>query len=116
MSVRYSGDAEVRLEYDRGDGVYDGRVSDPHLIFDGWVPLNRRFARDPTCSEAYDDAARRLAKLAQDSAREDGRAFMLEYERSRTRLGNRDVGRNTNRAPPIRIRRGYQAPCPLEDL
>lgn len=99
MSVRYSGDAEVRLAYDRKGRVYRGRVSDPALRFRGWVPLDRGFARDPTCPEAYDDAARRLAELARDWARSEGLRFMVDENRS-----------------GVRIRRGFQAPCPLEDL
>ena len=99
MSVRYSGDTEIRLRHNRRDGSYEGVVVDPHLRFRGWVPVTRKFARDPQCSEAYDDAAKRLAALAERWARSERRRFMIE---------------STNNA--IRIRRGYQSPCPLEDL
>ena len=101
MSTRYSADAVVRLKYDRDKrgGYYEGTVSDPGLWFKGWVSSTRRFARDPTCPEAYDDAARRLAQLAQRWARENDREFMVEEENGR-----------------VRIRRGFQSACPLEDL
>lgn len=99
MSIRYSGDAEVRLTFDKRKRHYRGQVVDPHLRFNGWVSLHRRFARDPTCSEAYDDAARRLAELAEQWARSENRHFLVELERN-----------------GVRIRRGFQAPCPLEDV
>lgn len=100
MSIRYSGDAEVRLGFDDAQRVYRGTVSDPNRTFRGWVPLSRAFRRDPTCSEAYDDAARRLAENAQRWARGRGRAFMVEQGKG---------GR-------VSLRRVYQSPCPLEDL
>lgn len=99
MSIRYSGDAEVRLAYDPRERRYRGQVVDPYLRYHGWVPVHRRFARDPACSEAYDDAAKRLAHLAEQWAKSEDRNFMVE-------LGH----------DGIRIRRGFQAPCPLEDL
>lgn len=100
MSIRYSGDAEIRFKkYDRRQKRYLGQVVDPHLVFDGWVPVHPKFTHDPTCSEAYDDAARRLAHLAMEWAKHEKREFMLESD---------DDG--------VRIRRGFQAPCPLEDF
>ena len=100
MSIRFSGDTEVRLHYDPDADEYRGTVVDPYLRFRGAVPVSRRFARDVACSDAYDDAARRLARVAQRWANSRKRGFMLEQLRDGT----------------IRIRRGYQAPCPLEDL
>lgn len=101
MSIRYSADTEIRLQHGRdAEGhFYRGTVSDPRLRFRGWVVPSRRFTRDPTCPEAYDDAARRLAELAQRWARENDREFMVQEEDGR-----------------VRIRRGFQAPCPLEDF
>lgn len=98
MSIRFSGDAEVRLSYDNRKRVYRGTVVDPYLRFRGWVPRSQRFERDPTCSEAYDDAARRLATVANRWATSEGLRFMVEENEE-------GVG----------IRRGFQAPCPLED-
>ena len=99
MSVRYSGDTEIRLHHNERDRRYEGVVVDPYLRFRGWVPTTRKFARDPQCSDAYDDAAKRLAALAERWARSERRRFMIE---------------STNNG--IRIRRGFQSPCPLEDL
>lgn len=99
MSVRFSGDAEVRLSYDKDERTYRGTVVDPYLRFRGWVSLSRRFKRDPTCPDAYDDAARRLATIANRWATSQGLRFMVEEE------NEGGVG----------IRRGFQAPCPLED-
>ena len=99
MSVRYSGDTEIRLRHNDARDSYEGVVVDPNLRFRGWVPVRRKFARDPQCSEAYDDAAERLAALAERWARSERRKFAVEF----THDG-------------IRVRRGFQAPCPLEDL
>lgn len=107
MSVRYSGDAEIRIGYDAERRVYRGNVVDPNLRFRGWVPV-RRARRDekdqrpssPRSSAAYDDAARRLATAAQRWARDRGRRFAVEQD---------EKGR-------IEIRRVFQSPCPLEDL
>ena len=99
MSVRYSGDTEIRLRHNDARRCYEGSVVDPYLRFRGWVPATRKFARDPQCPEAYDDAAKRLAALAERWAKSERRRFMVEF---------------TNNG--IRIRRGFQAPCPLEDL
>ena len=99
MSVRYSGDTEIRLRHNGKLRRYEGVVVDPHLRFRGWVPEAKRFARDPQSSAAYDDAAERLAAIAQRWAKGERRNFMVEFT---------DDG--------IRIRRGFQAPCPLEDL
>ena len=113
MSVRYSGDAEITLGLDEARGVYRGRVVDPYLRFPprkrprhltpeeyaslGEVPVN---GRDPTSSDAYDDAARRLCRRAQHWAKGEGQRFMFDQDKK---------GRVT-------IRRVFQSPCPLEDL
>ena len=99
MSVRYSGDTEIRLRHNDELRRYEGVVVDPHLRFRGWVPEKLRFARDPRSPDAYDDAAKRLAAIAERWAKGKRRGFMVEF---------------TNDG--IRIRRGFQAPCPLEDL
>lgn len=108
MSIRYSGDAEIRLGYDPRERVYRGSVVDPYLRF----PASGQFtvaaarvlrdgaARDPRSPEAYDAAARRLATAAQRWAKSERRSFLLESDKR---------GRVT-------IRRVFQSPCPLEDL
>lgn len=109
MAIRYSGDAEVRLEFDpafvtlngRRVRVYRGRVSDAYLIWHGWIPEGTRTS-NPRSSKAYDDAAKRLLAIADRWAKTNhGRAF--ESERAKGVLGIRG---------PIHIRRVYQAPCP----
>ena len=97
MSIRYSGDTEIRLGYDPKKHVYRGTVVDPYLRYRGEVGETRR---DPRSPEAYDDAARRLARRAQAWAEGRGKSFMLESDKR-----NRIV-----------IRRVFQSPCPLEDL
>lgn len=101
MTVRYSGDAEIRigLEKDERGLFYRGSVIDAERRFHGWVPIAAS-GRDPASSEAYDDAARRLAKVADTWWQRRGKRFALERD-----------GRGR-----VRIRRGFQSPCPLEDL
>lgn len=104
MSIRYSGDAEIRLGYDPKRRVYRGTVVDPYLRFRGVVPA-KSAARDggggdPRSPEAYDAAARRLATAAQRWAKSERRSFLVESDKR---------GRVT-------IRRVFQSPCPLEDL
>ena len=147
MSRRYSGDADIRLDYGpvwrievaRGrqrevveiaptparaktthrrllaQGVmpnsivvtetlgYHGTVSDPTMHFQGAVPPARRFA-DPASSEAYDDAAVRLAALAQHWAK----TRPLSPKQTRKLFEIETDGRGRPR-----LRRGYQAPCPV---
>lgn len=96
-TVRYSGDAEIRLGWDPRRRVYRGRIVDPYLRFRGGVAMNPRFQRDPRSSEAYDDAAQRFATFVQERARSRGRAFAFDEERGR-----------------IQIRRIFQSPCPMD--
>ena len=98
MAKRYSGDAEIRIRYDARSRVYRGTVVDPWLRFSGWVPLERRYARDPQTSEAYDDAARRLARVAGHWAKRDA---------------SRDFAFDEPRGSGIRLRRVFQSPCPI---
>lgn len=97
MSIRFSGDAEIRLGWDRRARLYRGCVVDPYLRFRGGVPLRPQYAHAPTSSDAYDDAATRLATLAQQWARSQRRSFALDEERGR-----------------IQIRRIFQSPCPVD--
>jgi hypothetical protein len=150
MSVRYSGDAEIRMSYgpvwivavergrhrsdrqaftkpERAQGErgrllamgiqptrvriftemgYRGAIADPYLHFDDIVPVEPRFTPDPTSSDAYDDAARRLATNAQQWARD--RPLPRHIRRRRPFQFELDSrGR-------VSLRRGYQAPCPLK--
>lgn len=96
MAIRYSGDVEVRLQWEPRERVYQGRVSDPYMIWKGSVPAERGI--DPKSSNAYDHAAARLIQLAdQWSRRERGEPTLVD------------------RAPNgrIQLRRVFQAPCPL---
>ena len=96
MSVRYSGDAEVRLGYDPKKRVYRGTVVDSNgLRWDGEVGTHG--ARDPRAPESYDRAARQLLVRASRDVARRGKRFASESKK----------GRHV-------IRRGYQAPCPLE--
>lgn len=95
--IRYSGDTEIEIKYNRRLGEYVGIVKDPFLRFEIIVPAVPR-SRDPeTTARNHDKAARRLLGQAMRWARRQRRQFLLD--RSGTR---------------IRIRRVYQAPCPLE--
>lgn len=111
MSIRYSGDSEVRLQYDRKVRLYVGKVTDafhraggPHRgePYSGHVDvavvarkMGGRFS--PTSSEAYDHAAVFLLRQAQEWARRTGeRPFRLDVQDGR-----------------IRVRRVFQAPCPI---
>jgi hypothetical protein len=98
MAIRYSGDTEIRLGFDRIRRVYRGSVVDPYLRFRGDVPLAKD-ENDPTSSAAYDDAAKRLLRAADKWARTLGKRFAT------SRKGSHTI-----------IDRGFQAPCPLEDL
>ena len=96
MSIRYSGDTEIRLGYDPRRRVYRGTVVDPYLRYRGETEAR---GRDPRSPDAYDDAARRLCRQAEAWAESRGKSFMLEKK-----------GRK------LEIRRVFQSPCPLEDL
>lgn len=97
MSVRYSGDTEIRLGYDRHAHVYRGTVVDPYLRFRGEVPAR---GRNPSSPEAYDNAARALIHQAERWAQKQAkRRFMVEKKHGR-----------------VTIQRVFHSPCPLEDL
>lgn len=99
MSVRYSGDTEIRLGFDPKGRVYRGTVVDPYLRFRGIIPMARG-ERDPSSPDAYDDAARRLVHFAERWAKRAGRRrFMVERRNGR-----------------VVVRRVFHAACPLEDL
>ena len=98
LTIRYSGDAEIRLSYDAREHAYRGTVVDPYLrLFPTMIPVARRHARDPRSSEAYDDAAKRLAEVAQKWAKRHGRAFMFGQKKGR-----------------LHVYRVFQSPCPLD--
>jgi hypothetical protein len=91
MSIRYSGDVEVRVTWDPREKSYTGYVRDPKVRWNGfWRP--RQTPEDPTSPEAYDAAAKALIRLAKRDVR--GR-LSLDEKRGR-----------------IRLRRVFQAPCP----
>lgn len=106
MSVRYSGDTEIRLGFDPKRRVYRGTVVDPYLRFWGEVSLGRSKS-EPTSSEAYDDAARRLVELAERWARRQTEGSSKREKRRFMTLRKR--GR-------IAVMRVFHSPCPLEDL
>lgn len=91
MSIRYSGDTEIQIKYNRRLGEWVGTVKDPFLRFDVIVP------NPGTDPKARDSASRQLLARAMRWARTRKRTFLLD------RTGTR-----------IRLRRVYQAPCPLE--
>ena len=96
-AIRYSGEVEVRVGFDRALDAYLGRVSDPYAIWRGRVSRGTRTSQ-PNSSAAYDEAAARLIRAADDWAVRTGRP-LFEADR---RLGR------------IRIRRTFQAPCPTK--
>ena len=98
MSVRYSGDTEIRLGFDRNRRVYRGTVVDPYLRFRGEVRVPAG-TRSPTDPNSYDDAARALIHLAEKWAKSKNRKFAVERKSGR-----------------ITIQRVFHAPCPLEDF
>ena len=96
MTIRYSGDVEVRLDWDPRTRVYKGRVSDPNMVWSGEVPAERGIS--PTGSEGYDQAAARLIQLADRWSRKELGEPVLADRAQNGRL---------------QIRRVFQAPCPL---
>lgn len=102
MTIRYSGDAEVRIRYDDRHRIYRGTVVDAHIRFRGWVPRAGKF-REPRSPEAYDDAARRLAAIAQRCARAAQCGF-----RERRPFAFEEANRR------VKFRRVFQSPCPLD--
>ena len=104
MAIRYSGDAEIRLKFDEHRRIYRGTVVDPHIRFRGWVPITRTFNRNPTSPDAYDDAAQRLAAMAQRCARAAECGFRSQRPFTIEESGQR-----------VKLRRVFQSPCPLDD-
>jgi hypothetical protein len=90
MAIRYSGDTEVRLGYDRKHRVYRGSVRDPYKKWNGEVSS---FSFDPYTSSNYDHAAIKLIAKAQSQLGK----FEIEKEKGR-----------------IKIRRVFQSPCPVK--
>lgn len=92
MTIRYSGDAEVRILWSERRRRYVGTVRDPDYLWRGDLA-----SRSPRNSDDYDDAARDLLAAADASCRAElGRPLALERE-----------GRT------IAIRRVFQSPCPI---
>lgn len=104
MSIRYSGDAEIRIFFDERKRTYRGTVVDPYLRFRGTVPLLPRFARTPRSPEAYDSAARRLAEKAQHCATHTSCGFRSPrpFALDQTPRGG------------VKLRRVFQSPCPID--
>lgn len=97
MAIRYSGDIEVRVRF--LDGVYHGAVRAPGFRARG--TLSKRDARvthkDPTSSEAYDQAALAFIKGAMVRAKKAGKKIYPSGE------GH------------IEVRRTFQSPCPYRE-
>ena len=94
MAVRYSGDAEVRLQWDDERRLYRGVVSDPEFV---WRGTTGPTGSSPRSSEAYDRAARVLLERADAWAREEEGA-RIDY---------------ASDAQGMVILRVFQAPCPV---
>lgn len=91
MAIRYSGDTEIRVGWDRKRRAYRGTVRDPRLRWEGeWTPLVMFGTR--TSSEAYDQAAKNLLRLAQ------------RWAESKPRRRFKSDG--------TKLSRIFQAPCP----
>lgn len=97
MAIRYSGDTEIRIRYAPAKQTYEGTVTDPYLQWRGSIRLPARHYAYPTDPAAYDVAARALIAAAETWAKGQRRVFSLQRKGTRTR-----------------IRRVFQAPCPLE--
>ena len=93
MAIRYSGDAEVRLQWSARRRCYVGSVRCP-LTKPPWRGTTTKsfWHRNPRDSKAYDAAARDLLSQANRASRQG-----VARERK--------LGR-------IRVRRVFQAPCP----
>lgn len=89
MAIRYSGDVEVRMRWNRR--VVRVTVSDGQYVYHGEIRLS---TTAPSSSD-YDRIAARFLKSAERVARQKRRDFPFEKERD---------GR-------VRLRRVFQAPC-----
>ena len=97
MTIRYSGDTEVRdLRYE-GNGVYTGTVADRAGYWHGPVRVPLLRGERPRSSEAYDHAAEDLLARADRWRLRRGRP---RFDAERVKTGG------------YRIRRVFQAPCP----
>ena len=97
MAIRYSGDAEVRLQWDDERRLYRGVVSDPEFV---WRGTTGPTGLSPRSSEAYDRAARVLLKRADTWAQENEDA-KIDYAEDQSGMV---------------ILRVFQAPCPTRTL
>ena len=93
MAIRYSGDAEVRLQWDDERRLYRGVVSDPEFI---WRGTTGPTGLSPRSSQAYDRAARVLFTRADAWVRENEDAQI-------------DLARDASGMVLLRV---FQAPCP----
>ena len=91
-AIRYSGDTEIRVMWLPRQRRYKGSVRDPNVSWHG--ECDKLGYADPRSSDAYDDAARKLAEAANSDFK--GK-LQVEWKHGR-----------------IRIRRVFQAPCPVE--
>lgn len=96
MAIRYSGDVEVRLTWNKKLRLYTGTVRAPRLVRRYRVDKYGR--ADPRSPEAYDRAALRMIKDLIERERAWGRKLPLLTDR---------LGRP-------RVDRVFQAPCPCE--
>lgn len=95
MAIRYSGDTEIRVGWDPRRKEYRGSIRDPKRPKRN---MKARFkpllvSRNPRSPEAYDIAA---VQMLQDADRHT--------------TGGLEVERRNGR---IKIRRVFQAPCPV---
>lgn len=102
MAIRYSGDVEIRVGWDPRAKRYRGTVRDPRMRWSGSVTPGVTAPRDRRSPDAYDHAARLLARDAQAWARKSGRRFDF------VTTGIGPFGR-------VKTDRVFQAPCPLGD-
>ncbi len=94
MARRYSGDVEVRLQWDARRRVYRGTVTDSRGVYPQTIAgryLARLWGKSPMSSDAYDDAARAMIDEA-------SRRVRLPFVRE---------------GGAILVRRVFQAPCPI---
>ena len=97
MAIRYSGDAEVRLQWDDERRLYRGVVSDPEFV---WRGTTGPTGLSPRSSEAYDRAARVLLARADAWVRENEGAQI-------------DFAKDASGMVLLRV---FQAPCPSRTL
>lgn len=100
MAIRYSGDTEIRFTWNATKGVFEGSVRDPYMRWTGEARPHARNVpkKDETIASAlYDHAAYQLFASAEAAMKKAyGKRFTADREGSR-----------------VRLRRVFQAPCPL---